>query len=162
MHRSAFLVGVLFLLILVGCTQGGKHNTGIEKSDSLITMLQRSFESYQQVDTTRVTADYQALLKTEKYAGLAFNFVKIDSLKKQLKQLMVEDRQLRTNEKELLSRIKLLKQAFGNNEYDSLTFSIYLSNLEKETDMLSKRMSSTSLRIKLWSKQADSVLQTLH
>jgi hypothetical protein len=161
MKISGDILLILIILLLSGCDQKAKYIDEVGKTDSLITLLQGSFDQYQHIDTTALAADFKALVKTEKYAGLAFDYPKIDSLKLQLKQLMREDRLIRSTGKKLLARTKLLKQSLLHNEYDSLTFSIYMANIEKEVNALTIRMESTFRQIKNWNTQSDSVLNTL-
>jgi hypothetical protein len=152
-----------FIISLVGCNQYGKHFVDkINASDSLSSQLECSFVRYNQIDTSALLQMYRQLLKTDQYAGLAFNYQKINTLKAEIKRVLMNNQQIRKDVRMTKGRLQLLKQSLRHNEYDSLTFTSYLVTERNHVKNLINIMDSTGNKMQNWIVHSDSLFSSLH
>ncbi len=160
-HTVRFLVLTGFV-VLMGCHPSkDKYAAAIYTTDSLQSRLDSAFSLYNQVDTNTVNLIYQELLKTEKYAGLAFDFQAIDKLKTDIKLTMKSDRLIRKQYLITVARLKALKQSLRHNEQSEFTFSTQLNQAKKEVDDLSNFEAMIAGKLNAWAHNKDSTLSSL-
>jgi len=150
------------IVLLAGCHPSkDKYAAAMYTTDSLQNRLDSAFKIYNTVDTNAVNEIYQELLKTEKYAGLAFDFQAIDKLKTDIKLTMKSDRLIRKQYKITIARLKALKQSLRHNEHSEFTFSTQLNQAKKEVDDLSNFEAMIAGKLNSWANNKDSTLSSL-
>lgn len=144
MKIGRFMIGTFVALLFVNCTHYGENfKAEMHTTDSLTSLLNQSFERYNLNDTNTLVNLYGELLKTDKYAGLAFDFQKIHDLKFEFKKAITSDRRVRREIMLTKTRLKALKQSLRHNEYDKQTFSLYLNQEQSRVSNLIRNMNTT-------------------